>query len=269
MISAIAGDTIGSVYEFANIKTKDFKIFKSKGRFRDDFFFTDDSVCTGAVARAILDYRKSGGDLNQLMKKRLYEFGNLYPGRGYGGGFHKWLHLPFAEAKPYNSYGNGAIMRVSPTGFLANTEEEAKAFAIAACSPSHNHPEAVKWATIIATMIFWMRNGMMKDEVKKRLKPMKELDFTLDEIRPTYSFDVTTQGSAPQAIVSFLEANDFEDTIRNAISIGGDSDTLAATAAPLAEACYGLPDEYRDAVFAKLKECPQTELYDTMMEVTD
>ena len=254
MLGSIAGDTIGSIYEWNNIKTKDFPIFKSKGKFRDEMFFTDDSICTIAVAHAIITARKTGSDLNETMKKSLYELCKKYPHADYGCGYRHWLSLPFEQAKPYNSFGNGAVMRISPAGFLATSEEEAERFAIAACAPAHNRPDAVRWAVIVAKMIYWLCHGMTKDELMAKMKPMKELHFTLDEIRPTYRFNETTQGTAPQAIVAFFESTDFEDAIRNSVSIGGDSDTMAAVTGGLAEAAYGLPDDFKDAVLAKLKE---------------
>lgn len=267
MLGAIAGDTIGSIYEWHNIKTKDFPIFKSNGKFRDEMFFTDDSICTIAVAHAIVTARKIGSDLNEAMKKSLYELCTKYPHADYGCGYRHWLSLPYEQAKPYNSFGNGAVMRISPAGFLATSEEEAERFAIAACAPTHNHPEAVRWAVIVAKMIYWMHNGMAKDEVMRKMKPMKELHFSLDEIRPTYRFNETTQGTAPQAIVAFFESTGFEDAIRNSISIGGDSDTMAAVTGGLAEAAYGLPDDFKDAVLAKLKEDRQGAVLAALKEV--
>ena len=267
MLGAIAGDTIGSIYEWHNIKTKDFPIFKSKGKFRDEMFFTDDSICTIAVAHAIVTARKTGSDLHETMKRSLYELCNKYPHADYGCGYRHWLSLPYEQAKPYNSFGNGAVMRISPAGFLATSEEEAERFAIAACAPTHNHPDAVRWAVIVAKMIYWLCHGMTKDELMAKMKPMKELHFTLDEIRPTYRFNETTQGTAPQAIVAFFESTDFEDAIRNSNSIGGDSDTLAAVTGGLAEAAYGLPDDFKDAVLAKFKEDHQGAVLAALKEV--
>lgn len=257
MLGAVIGDIIGSIYEWNNIKTKDFNLFSNK------MFFTDDTVMTIAVAKAIMEGGKSD-DYIKYMKK----YGAIYPNAGYGDSFKKWLTLKPEDSKPYNSFGNGSAMRVSPCGWIAElnipieegikqTEELAKASA----EVTHNHPEGIKGAQATAISIFYMRHGKSKnaiDEYKKILKNEIEkrynydLNFTLDEIRTSYKFDVSCQGTVPQAIVSFLESADFEDAIRNAISIGGDSDTLAAITGSIAEGAYEIPNEIKEKAMSYL-----------------
>ena len=269
MLGAIVGDIVGSVYEWHNIKTKEFPLF------RKDCFFADDTVMTCAVAEAVMN----GGqrdDFIDAMKK----FGRMYPDAGYGGRFNKWLFSD--DRKPYNSFGNGSAMRVSPCawamncGFCARTgmwpsngRERAKLSA----EVTHNHPEGIKGAMATTDAIFLCRyyfGGYYGDyetpinddpaECKKRIKEHIEkvygydLSRTLDEIRPTYRFNETCQETVPQAIIAFLESTDFEDAIRNAISLGGDSDTLAAITGSIAEAAYGIPDDIKEKAYSYLDE---------------
>ena len=229
MIGAIAGDIIGSVYEWNNIKTKRFELFSPK------CFFTDDSVLTVALADAIL----TNGDYVSLMKS----YHRRYLFAGYGGSFNRWAHAE--DRQPYNSWGNGAAMRVSPVGFAFNTLEEVLAKAKQYTEVTHNHPEGIKGGQATASAIFLARTGKSKDEVKEYVETTfgYDLSKTLDEIRPTYAFTESCQETVPQAIVAFLESRDFEDAIRNAISLGGDSDTLACITGGIAQAFYGgVPD---------------------------
>ena len=241
MIGAIIGDVVGSRFEWNNIKSKDFDLFT------DECSLTDDSLMSLAIAKAILD---SNGDYNTLSKecvKQMQAFGRKYPHAGYGGMFRGWIWQE--NPAPYNSFGNGAAMRVSACGYAANNIEEAKTLAARVTEVTHNHPEGIKGAQAVAIAIYMARKQKSKDEIRKAIeKDYYHLSFTLDEIRPTYSFDVTCQGSVPQALVAFLESTSFEDAIRNAISIGGDSDTIAAITGSIAEAFYGVPNEIRSKV---------------------
>ncbi len=238
MLGAIIGDIVGSRFEWDNNKSKDFVLFSHRCR------FTDDTVMSIAIAKAILDRDDSGGDLCKAAVVRMRELGRRYPDCGYGGMFSRWLSSFTPE--PYNSFGNGAAMRVSACGFAATTIGEAIETARAVTSVTHNHPEGIKGAEAVAVAIFLASTGKsifeIRDYIHENYYP---LDFTLDSIRDNYSFDVTCQGSVPQAIMAFLESHDFEDAIRNAVSIGGDSDTIAAIAGSIAEAFYGIPPEIR------------------------
>jgi len=229
MLGAIVGDVIGSVYEWVGIKSKDFPLFVPGTT------FTDDSVLTVAVAKWILD----GGDLKQV----LCEYTRAYPDRGYGGMFHDWVES--SARRPYNSYGNGSAMRVSPVGFAFETMEDVMLWAERSAVVTHDHPEGVRGAQATAAAIFCARQRLDKEAIKDFVEAHFGYDLspTLDQIRPTYQFDVTCQGTVPPALISFLESTDFEDAIRNAISLGGDADTLACITGGIAEAYYGgVPD---------------------------
>ena len=241
MLGAIIGDTVGSVYEFDNIKTKDFEFLTEMNE------FTDDSVMTVAVAKAILNCKGDYSDFeNQLIDCMKY-YGKHYPNAGYGGTFYRWVLGNNRE--PYNSWGNGSAMRVSPCGFAANSLEEAEALAERSAAVTHNHPEGIKGAKAVAAAIYLARAGKTQDEIKKYITDnYYKIDFTLDEIRPFYSFDVSCMGSVPQALQCFFEATDFEDAVRNCISIGGDCDTTAAMAGAIAEAYFGIPEKFKDQI---------------------
>lgn len=238
MIGAIIGDIVGSRFEWDNHKTKNFDLFTP------ECFFTDDSVMSLAVATAILESEKQYTDLEKLAVNYMQQIGRLYPDSGYGGMFGEWLYADKPE--PYNSYGNGAAMRVSPCGFAAETLEEACLLSRRVTSVTHSHPEGIKGAEATTVAIWLARHGSsileIRDYVHQHYYPMS---FTLDSIRDTYTFDVTCQGSVPQAIKAFLESTGFEDAIRNAISIGGDSDTIAAITGGIAQAYYSVPANIR------------------------
>lgn len=248
MLGAIIGDVIGSAYEFGSRKTKDFNLFPCRAR------PTDDSIMTIAVGIACLDAEVF--DENAFKKaviSRMHELGAKYPNVGYGGSFYRWLFHGFTE--PYNSFGNGSAMRVSSVAWVAKTLEEAETFAKWSAEVTHNHPEGIKGAQAVSAAIFLSRDGKSKDEIRAYIEDKYyNLDFTIDEIRPSYSFDVTCQGSVPQAIKCFLESKDFEDAIRNAVSLGGDEDTQAAIAGSIAEAFYGIPKELSEKVMGYLDE---------------
>lgn len=230
MLGAIAGDIIGSVYEWNNIKTKSFELFSPKSK------FTDDSVLTVATMDSIIN----GKSFDESYKKWF----RRYPDAGFGGGFKKWGMSE--KMKPYNSYGNGSAMRVSPIGLYYNSLEEVLSKAEESAIVTHNHPEGIKGAKATAAAIFYATNGSGKEEIKNYIEESfgYNLNESIDSIRTWYSFDVSCQGSVPQAIRSFLESNSYEDTLRNAISIGGDSDTIACIAGGIAEAYYRKIPEY-------------------------
>lgn len=232
MLGALVGDIVGSMYEFNNVKTTRFNLFY------DFSTFTDDSVMTLAVAKWLLE------DEVHTIHYLIYcmqELGNRYPGAGYGGNFSAWLRED--EPMPYNSWGNGAGMRVSPVGLYAKTLDEALALAALTASVSHNHPEGVKGAQAIAACVFLCKEGKTKQEIKECVERLFDYDLnrTIAEIRPDYEFDVSCQGSVPEAIIAFLEGNSFEEVIRLAISLGGDSDTIACMAGAIAACCFEIP----------------------------
>ena len=238
MIGAIIGDIVGSRFEWNNIKSKNFEFLTYK------CFPTDDSVMTLALAKAVLISKPDYSDLSQNAVECMQSVGRNYPDCGYGGGFRKWMFSD--DPKPYNSYGNGAAMRVSAAGFAASSLEEAKELSKKITGVTHNHPEGIKGAEATAVAIYMARNGSslleIRDYIDMNYYPM---NFTLYGIRNTYKFNETCQDTVPQALMAFLESIDFEDAIRNAISIGGDSDTLAAICGGVAEAYYGVPAEIR------------------------
>lgn len=247
MLGAMIGDIVGSRFEWDNIKSKKFTLFTP------DCEPTDDSIMTLAVAKAILACE---GDYSKLADQAvvcMQELGRHYPDAGYGGHFSHWLRQ--VHPQPYNSYGNGSAMRVSPCAYVADTLDEAKALAKVVTDVSHNHPEGVKGAEATTAAIFLALHGSSIDEIRDYINAnYYPMNFTLDEIRPDYDFDVSCQGSVPQAIMAFLESTGFEDAIRNAISIGGDSDTIAAITGSIAEAYYGIPEDIRSQAVRYLDE---------------
>src|SRR4051812_33646492 len=225
MLGAIAGDIIGSVYEALPIKTTHFRLFHPLCR------FTDDTVLTVALADSLLH----GIPYLDLLKR----YYRAYPRAGYGGFFHEWAQS--VDSQPYNSWGNGSAMRVSPVGFAFETLEDVLEQAKKSAEVTHDHPEGIKGAQAVASAIFLARTGQTKEQIKKYVETAfgYHLDTPLDEIRRTYEFEVSCQKSVPQAIRAFLESDDFEDAVRKAISLGGDSDTLACMAGGIAQAYYG------------------------------
>ena len=259
MLGAIYGDIVGSVYEFNNIRTKNFELFSEKSK------FTDDTVMTLAVANTLVKFdeivkiddvfmsdkpnkwedpatpwRVHLNLFKTLLISEMHTLGEKYPHAGYGGRFRFWLKEK--QTEPYGSYGNGSAMRVSPVAWYANSLEECFDFAKASAEVTHNHPEGIKGAVVTAGATYLARTGATLDEIKAFVAKYYKIDFTLDEIRPTYEFNETCQDTVPQAMQAFFESISFEDAIRNAISIGGDSDTLAAITGAVAEAYYGMSD---------------------------
>lgn len=270
MIGAIIGDIVGSVYEWHNIKTKEFPFF------RDDCFYTDDTVMTIAVAEGLMNGGSEDAFIDAMKK-----YGRMYPNAGYGGRFGEWLNSETRE--PYNSFGNGSAMRVSPVGWVMNCgfcartgmwPSKGQETARRSAAVTHNHPEGIKGAQAVADAIFICRMYRGKyvtdygtepifpaiDDCKRYVKEHTEQEYgydlsrTLDEIRPTYRFHESCQDTVPQAVAAFLESTDFEDAIRNAVSLGGDSDTLAAITGGIAEAAYGVPQWMKDIAWGYLDE---------------
>ena len=238
MLGTLIGDTAGSRFEWKNHRSKEFELLA------DTCSLTDDSIMTLAIAKAILNSKEDHSDLAALAVRYMQQLGRLYPYAGYGGSFARWLKDP--NPKPYNSYGNGAAMRVSPCGFAAKSMEDARRMARTVTNVTHNHPESIKAAEAVSAAVFMARTGSSLPEIRDYIeKNYYKIDFTLDGIRESYAFDVSCQGSVPQAFAALFESTGFEDAIRNAVSIGGDSDTIAAIAGGMAEAYYGIPEELR------------------------
>ncbi len=241
MYGAIIGDIVGSVYEFNNIKTKDFPLFQEKSE------YTDDTIMTMAVAQAIvktktesknrsIDHRNLE-DFKANLVLLMGQYARKYPYYGYGVRFSQWLAGRIVG--PYYSFGNGSAMRVSPCAIYAVELQEVLMLAQASAEVTHNHPEGIKGAQATAAAIFLAKTGRSKQEIREYLEEhFYSLNFTLEEIRPSYRFDESCQNTVPQALVAFLESESFEDAIRNAVSLGGDSDTLAAITGSVAWMYY-------------------------------
>ena len=234
MLGAIIGDMYGSQYEFNN------QTDKSLIEFNSNSVTTDDSYMTLAISKALIDY-KNGGDFQERCIFWLNNYGHMYPDGNYGLRFLDWLDSE--DKKPYNSCGNGSAMRVSSVGWFCDSLEETLKLAELSASVTHNHPEGIKGAQAIAAGIFLLRTGSSKEEVKNYIteKFGYNLDRTVDDIRKNYDFYETCQKSVPEAIICFLEGTSYEDVVKTAISIGGDSDTIACIAGSLAEAIYPIP----------------------------
>lgn len=241
ILYAIAGDVVGSAYEFNNHRSTDVDLFNPRNT------FTDDTVLTVAVADAILH--------NKDFANTIWEYGNNYPNHGYGGRFADWLDRQ--DKQPYNSYGNGSAMRVSAAGFAAKSLEEAMELARRSAVATHNHPEGIKGAQATAAAIFLARHGSTKNEIRQHITAHfgYDLSFSIGQIRPYYRFDETCQGSVPQSIVAFLDSTDYEHALRLAISLGGDSDTIACIAGGIAGAFYkNMPTDIELFVKERLPE---------------
>lgn len=250
---AIIGDIVGSVYEWNNIKTKEFSLFTPK------CFPTDDSIMTLAVAKAILDSDHDYSALSQKAIDSMRLLGNIYPNAGYGGRFSRWLKD--INPKPYNSFGNGSAMRISAVAYAASSLNEAKDLSYKVTAVTHNHPEGIKGAEATAVATYLALHASSLNEIRKVIeKNYYPLDFTLDDIRDSYRFNETCQNTVPQALEAFLESTCFEDAIRNAISIGGDSDTLAAITGAVAGAYYKIPNDIVSCALSFL-DARQKEIY--------
>lgn len=253
MIGSIAGDVVGSTFEFNKWKyKKGFELFSSQST------FTDDSVLTIATADCILN--------DKDFTKTYQWYARYYENRGYGGMFREWIYKD--DPKPYNSYGNGSAMRVSPIGFAYDTLEETLVMASRSAEVTHNHPEGIKGAQAIASAIFLARTGKTKNEIKDYIQTTFEynLNRTIEEIKPTYSFNETCQGSVPEAIIAFLESEDYESCIRLAISLCGDADTQACMAGGIAQAFYKtIPTEIMAETINRLDD----RMIDILIKFTD
>lgn len=256
MIGAVIGDVVGSRFEFDNIKSKDFEFFDRH------CMFTDDTIMTFAVAEALRECKdRSTDELSAATVRYMRELGRAFPDGGYGNSFHAWLYAK--DPKPYNSFGNGAAMRISPVGFCAETEDEVKRLSRAVTQVTHDHPEGLKGAESVAMAIFWARKGASKreiiDKVAKAYYPeIKSKELSYENLLKNYGWSygfgsVTCQSSVPQAFVCFDQGKDFEDVIRTAVSIGGDSDTIAAMAGGVAEAFFGVPPALAEGVRGYVK----------------
>lgn len=241
MLGAIAGDIIGSVHEGARTKTKQFPLFVEEST------FTDDTVLTVAVADALLR--------GISYVDALHMYYQSYPHAGYGGAFMRWA--AFRDRQPYMSWGNGSAMRVSPVAYVHDTLEEVLAEAQRSAEVTHNHGQGIRGAQAVAAAVFLARTGNTKEQIRQYIEDQFGyfLDETLAQIRPTYHFDVSCQGSVPQSILAFMESTDYEDAVRNAISLGGDADTMACIAGAIAEAYYGgVPAEIRERAISLLDD---------------
>ena len=259
MYGAILGDIIGSPFEFdRGDKTKEFDLF-TKG-----CDFTDDSVMTIAVGEALLAVGPEATvkEIEEAVVDNMQDWGKRYPYAGYGGRFRYWLRE--RNPKPYGSYGNGSAMRVSAVGWLYDSLERTREVARATANVTHNHPEGIKGAEATASAIYMARNESSKEEIKEYIEREfhYNLDRTLDEIRPGYHMDETCQRTVPEAIIAFLESKDFEDAIRNAVSLGGDTDTLGAITGSIAEAFYGISDVLIAECRSRIDEGLMTDILD-------
>jgi type I restriction enzyme M protein len=248
MLGAIIGDIIGSPYEMGSYKTKDFTLFDKGCRPTDDSIMTIAVGCTCVQTNC---YDEEG--FKSVLIRNMRELGRCYPAAGYGSMFYDWLMDDDAEA--YGSYSNGSAMRVSPVAWAMDSLEDVELLAQWSAEVTHDHPDAIRGAQAVAAAIYLARTGKSKDEIRDYIEAeYYDLSFTLDEIRPSYKHTLTCEGSVPQSIVCFLESEDFEDAIRNAISLGGDGDTMAAMAGAIAEAYYGIPEELEEEAFEYLDE---------------
>lgn len=255
MIGVVIGDIAGSRFEHHNHKSTDFELFHPGCR------FTDDTVMSMAVAAAFPAADAGYSNLREQAIAKMQELGNRYPHAGYGGSFRRWLCT--TDPQPYNSWGNGSAMRVSACAYVGNTLDEVKDYARIVTEVTHNHSEGIKGAEAVAVAVYMARSGRSKQEIRDYISEhYYAIDFTLDAIRDDYFFDVSCQGSVPQALQAFFESTDFESAIRLAVSIGGDSDTIAAIAGSVAGAYYGVPDEMRQQALAYMDPYLRSILHD-------
>lgn len=238
MLGALIGDIVGSIYEWRNCKEKTFPFLQPDCR------MTDDSVMTAAVASAVLMGIEDLDEFQKNVVAEMRRLGRKYPGLGYGPRFEAWLVSE--HPKPYHSLGNGSAMRVSPVAWAAESLPQCLALAKASAEVTHNHPDGIAGAMTVAGAVYLARMGESKEAIRDHVTRYYPLNFTLDEIRADYQFDVSCAGSVPQAMEAFLEAESFEDAVRGAVSIGGDSDTIASMAGAVAAAFYGIPRAIRD-----------------------
>lgn len=245
MLGAIVGDIVGSRFEFDNYRAKDFEFFNDK------CFATDDTIMTLAICTALDQCKPDYSDLEKQAVGWMQDFGRMYPNAGYGSKFTRWIDS--IDPQPYNSWGNGSAMRVSPVAYIAKSIEEVKELSYKVTCVTHNHPEGIKGAEAAAVATYMALHGASKEEIRDVIEnEYYDIDFTLGEIRDTYEFNESCQDTVPQALQAFFESESFEDAIRNAISIGGDSDTLGAITGAVAGAYYGVPEEIGEKAMAYL-----------------
>ena len=256
IVGALAGDIAGSVYEFDNIRHKDFELFASYHGHA--CVPTDDSVMTLAIAKALWESRDDESDLEDNAIFCMRDIGQLYPACGYGGKFFEWMYSE--NPKAYYSFGNGAAMRVSPVSYFAKNLSHAERLAEKVTRVTHNHPEGMKGAKAVAGLGYLALQKESREALRSYAEKFYDISFSLDEIRPNYQFHETCMETVPQAVVAFLESKDLEDAIRNAISIGGDSDTVAAIAGGIAGAYYGVSERLFNQVVSKLDKNLQSVL---------
>ena len=250
---AIIGDIAGSRFEFNPHRNKDFELLVPNPYHRDDglfpvayyksnaSYFTDDTVMTLAIAKAIMECKKNYSDLKDLTIKYMQEFGRRYPYAGYGINFRAWIKAP--SPKAYHSFGNGSAMRVSPVAYFAKNIKEVKKLSKIVTEVTHNHPEGIKGAEVTAVCTYMALNGYSKESIVAEAKKYYDLDFDYGYLVRNYRFDETCPGSVPQSLFAFAISDSYEDTIRTAISMGGDADTMAAIAGAIAGAYYGVPED--------------------------
>ena len=248
LMGAVCGDIVGSAFEFDPVKTKEFPLFSSLSE------FTDDTVMTLAVANALM---KSNAHINverfkEVLIETMHEFGKRYPDQSYGGRFLHWLESE--SIKPYHSRGNGSAMRVSAVGWYAHSLEEAEMLAKASAEVTHNHPDGIAGAVATAGAIYLARMGESKELIREYVSHYYELNFTLDAIRAAYDFEPCNDRTVPQSVVAFLESESYEDAIRNAVSLGGDADTMGAITGAIAEAYYGMPENLEQTAMSYLDD---------------
>ena len=258
MLGAIIGDIVGSRFEFHNHRSKKFNLFTKQN------FYTDDTVCTCAVASALLKLNRFKKNINNreemIAIQELQNFCRVNTGRGYGGSFYEWIYLDNPGPYGYGSWGNGGPMRVSPVGWIAKSEEEVKYLSNLVTGITHNHPYALKAAEVVSMCVYYLRNGKDKDFVReyveKEYPVIKTLDY--EQLKKIYTFNERAIGTTPQAIYCFLISNSFEDCLRTTVSIGGDTDTLCAISCAIAEAYYGVPEQFKQEIlqyFTPLQQC--------------
>lgn len=248
MLGAIVGDIIGSPYELGSGKWKGFKLFVPGCRPTDDSIMTIAVGCACAEADCDNEY-----EFKRILVEKMRQIGRQYPDCGYGDMFFRWLMDD--DGQPYGSCGNGSAMRVSPVAWVAKTLQDAERLAKWSAEVTHNHPDGIRGAQAVAAAVYLARTGAGKEEIRRYIQEnYYDLDFTVEEIRPGYRYNMTCEGSVPQAIVCFLDARDFEDAIRNAVSLGGDGDTQAAIAGAIAEACFGIPEDILEEALSRLDD---------------
>lgn len=256
MWGAIIGDLAGSYYEINNIKTKKFKFLENH-----KCKFTDDTIMTLAVAKSLLEFDGNFEILKDKVIQNMVHLGRKYSQCGFGNEFFKWIIKE--DHAPYNSFGNGAAMRIGCCGIVAESLEQVKELSKIITSVSHNHSEGIKGAEAVSVAVYLAKIGKTKEEIKEYIiNNYYDINFTLDEIRNNYSFDISCQGSVPQALESFFESNSFEDSIRNAISIGGDSDTIAAICGCIADVYYNIPIKIKNKALTFFDKNFDSELLD-------